>query len=232
MSPLPSLSQAPLHLPTPAQVQTIAALCDRRWDYYYTRSKLSSDPVYAAVVREIADCLMPVLDVGCGIGLLGQYLRMSGHTAAITGFDYDERKIASAQVMARRSRHENLTFSAGDARLGLPTFQGHVVILDILQFFTETEQDDLLRAAAARVAPGGKLIIRTGLRDRSRRFQITVLGDYLAKVSFWMKAAPTHYPDAEQFQRVLTAAGLQVSLQPMWGGTPFNNHLVVGYREG
>jgi hypothetical protein len=45
-----------------------------------------------------------------------------------------------------------------------------------------------------------------------------------------MKAAPTRYPDAAQFQRVLTAAGLQVRIEPMWGGTPFNNYLIVGQR--
>jgi hypothetical protein len=46
-----------------------------------------------------------------------------------------------------------------------------------------------------------------------------------------MKAGPTRYPDAAQFQRVLSAAGLSVRIEPMWGGTPFNNFLIVGKRE-
>ena len=45
-----------------------------------------------------------------------------------------------------------------------------------------------------------------------------------------MKAAPTRYPDAAQFQRVLEKAGLEVSIQPLWGGTPFNNFLIIGQR--
>ncbi len=216
--------------PSLVQLENIAALCDRRWDFFYTRSKLASDPVYQAVVREIGQSGLPVLDIGCGIGLLGHYLRACGHSAPITGFDYDQRKIASAGAMAIKSGQSGLAFSAGDARTGLPDFNGHVVILDILQFFTPEEQNALLTAAAARVAPGGKLVIRTGLRDSSWRFRVTVLGDYLAKVTFWMKAAPTCYPDADQFREVLAKAGLKVSIDPLWGGTPFNNHLIVAQR--
>jgi 2-polyprenyl-3-methyl-5-hydroxy-6-metoxy-1,4-benzoquinol methylase len=217
--------------PTQEALESIAALCQKRWDHYYTRSKLGSDPVYAAVVHEITGTTLPLLDIGCGIGLLAHYVRACGHHMAIMGFDYDPRKIASAHAMAAKAGHQELDFTSGDARNGLPNhFRGHVIILDILQFFTEAEQNALLTAAAARVAPGGKLIIRSGLRDESWRFRITVLGDYLARVTFWMKAAPTRYPDAAQFQRVLTAAGLQVRIEPMWGGTPFNNYLIVGQR--
>lgn len=216
--------------PTQAQLEKIARLCYRRWDMFYTRSKLASDPVYEAVVDEIGQSPLPVLDIGCGIGLLAHYLRACGHEAPITGFDYDSRKIESACAMVKKSGQSGLTFSSGDARTGLPDFSGHVVILDILQFFTEDEQNILLTNAASRVAPGGKLVIRTCLRDDSRRFRMTVLGDYLAKVTFWMKDAPVCYPDAPQFQDTLAKAGLKVSITPLWGGTPFNNHLIVAQR--
>lgn len=217
-------------VPSPAALEAIACLCKGRWDHFYTKAKLGSDPVYSAVSHEVQASPLPLLDIGCGIGLLAHYLRACGQNAHVTGFDYDSRKIASARQMAVKGGHHDLSFTAGDARTGLPEFSGHVVILDILQFFTESEQDALLTAAADRVAQGGKLIIRSGMRDDSWRFRITVLGDYLAKVTFWMKAAPTRYPEAEQFQRVLSAAGLKVRIEPMWGGTPFNNYLIVGER--
>jgi len=209
------------------EIDRIASLCDRRWDRHYTRAKLRSDPVYAAVVGEIGSSHLPVLDIGCGIGLLAHYLSACGCQAPVTGLDYDERKIASAQRMARAAGHSGLAFTPGDVRTGLPEFSGHVVVLDILQFLTQAQQDAVLSAAAARVAPGGKLIIRTGLRDGSWRFGVTVLGDYLAKATLWMKAAPTCYPDAAQFHRVLGTAGMKVTLQPLWGRTPFNNFLVI-----
>lgn len=208
----------------------IASFCEGRWDYFYARSKLRSDPVYAAVVREIAASELPVLDIGCGIGLLAQYLRATGHRAPVIGFDYDGRKISSARFVAEQSGYQGLSFSSGDARSGLPDFNGHVVILDILQFFTREEQNALLGNAAARVAPGGKLIIRSTLRDDSWRFRMTVWGDYFAKITSWMKAAPTWYPDEEQFREVLGGASMNLRLEPLWGGTPFNNYLLIATR--
>ncbi len=217
-------------LPAPA-LKRIASLSVRRWDRYYVPAKLRSDPVYSAVAAELADIAQPVLDIGCGLGLLAFYLRELGFQSEIHGFDYDERKIECARIMAQRGGFDGLSFQAGDARTGLPEFSGHVVILDILQFFTHAEQEALLLAAASRVAPGGRLIIRSGLRDRSARFNITVIGDWLAKLSFWMKAAPICYPERELFETTLAAAGLRVRIAPLWGHTPFNNHLIVAERQ-
>lgn len=217
---------------SPEALKRVVALYPRFWDYhyYYVPMKLRSDPVYSAVVNELGASALPVLDIGCGIGLLALYLRESNVSAEITGFDYDAPKIANAQSMARQGGYAGLNFMAGDARTGLPEFSGNVVILDILQFFTHAEQETLLRAAAARVAAGGKLIIRSTLRDESLRLRITVAGDWLAKLTFWMKAAPVCYPDRDLFESVLRSAGLRVKISPLWGGTPFNNHLIVAER--
>jgi hypothetical protein len=59
---------------------------------------------------------------------------------------------------------------------------------------------------------------------------VTVAGDLLAKLTFWMKAAPTHYPDAADFQRILSPYG-RVRIEPLWGATPFNNHRIVLERS-
>jgi 2-polyprenyl-3-methyl-5-hydroxy-6-metoxy-1,4-benzoquinol methylase len=187
---------------------------------------VKTDPLYGAVLDELTGSSLPLLDLGCGLGLLAFYLRECGLEFPIHGVDYDSRKIASARRAAAALKHRELSFDSHDAREGLPEHSGNVTILDILQFFTPGEQEKLLGLAASRVAPGGKLVIRSGLRDDSRRFKVTVLCDDLAKLTFWMKAAPTHYPSGEEFERILSPFG-EVQISPLWGGTPFNNHLIV-----
>lgn len=204
----------------------LAAPFPGTWDRTYVASKLKTDPLYGAVYEELRTSELPLLDLGCGLGLLAFYLRERGLDFPIRGLDYDARKIASADQAAAGLRHRELAFATHDAREGLPEHLGNVSILDILQFFTPAEQEALLHLAAARLAPGGKLVIRSGLRDESRRFKVTVFCDYLAKASFWMKAAPTHYPAADDFTRILSPYG-RVRISPLWGGTPFNNHLIV-----
>jgi 2-polyprenyl-3-methyl-5-hydroxy-6-metoxy-1,4-benzoquinol methylase len=99
---------------------SISALCASRWHRDYTRIKLRTDPAYAAVLREVRESPLPLLDVGCGIGLLAMYLRGSGFSPTIMGFDYDEGKVREARSMAQRSGFHALSYAAGDARLQRP----------------------------------------------------------------------------------------------------------------
>jgi 2-polyprenyl-3-methyl-5-hydroxy-6-metoxy-1,4-benzoquinol methylase len=214
------------HLP-----RKLAAPFPTIWDRSYVSSKVKTDPLYGAVYEELHGSELPLLDLGCGLGLLAFYLRERGLHFPIRGLDYDPRKIDSAKRAANSLSHHEVAFSTHDAREGLPEHLGNVTILDILQFFTPREQETLLDLAASRVVPGGKLVIRSALRDESWRFKVTVAGDILAKASFWMKAAPTHYPTSEDFERILSRYG-KVKIVPLWGGTPFNNHLIVLERAG
>jgi 2-polyprenyl-3-methyl-5-hydroxy-6-metoxy-1,4-benzoquinol methylase len=196
------------------------------WARSYVSSKVKTDPLYGAVFHELDGSKMPLLDLGCGMGLLAFYLREKGLHFPIHGLDYDPRKIEAARRVVSVLAHNGISFDTHDAREGLPEHSGNVTILDILQFFTPQEQETLLDIAASRVAPGGKLVIRSAIKDESWRFKVTVAGDLLAKLTAWMKAAPTHYPTAADFERVLSKHG-KVRIEPLWGGTPFNNHLIL-----
>jgi len=210
--------------------QRIAGLFPRKQHHYYVRSKLRTDPLYNAIHQELNDSDLPLLDLGCGLGVLAFYLREKGLTFPIHSLDYDKPKIDYANRAIPSSGFSGLSFAFHDARDGLPEHSGNVTILDILQFFTPEQQETLLQQAASSVVPGGKLVIRSCVRDDSWRFRVTILGDLLAKGTFWMKAAPTHYPTAEDFSRILSPFG-NVAITPLWGGTPFNNHLIVLNRQ-
>ena len=172
---------------TRKETQLLAERYQSRWYRGYVKSKLCTDPLYPAVQAELAGSGQPLLDLGCGLGLLAFYLRHHGFKPAILGIDYDQRKVATARKIAD-AHYPDTEFRHGDAREGIPQFQGSVTILDILQFFQPSEQEQLLRNAARSVAPGGQLVIRSGLLDDSWRFRITHAGDLLARATFWMKA--------------------------------------------
>ena len=56
------------------------------------------DPVYDAVLTELRGAPpLPILDIGCGPGLLAAVLRTGGLTAPIHGLDYDPRKTDAAR---------------------------------------------------------------------------------------------------------------------------------------
>ncbi len=203
----------------------------RHGERRYVSGKLAGDPLYAAAARILREAPpMPLLDVGCGMGLLGHYLHACDALHGYIGIDHDERKILAGRHAARELG-DSLRLERADVA-DLPDFRGHVALLDVLHYLPRSRQPSLLAALAQHVAPGGRLVIRNVLRDRHWRFHATVLEEQLLYFSGWMRVRPTHYPSAEEVLAPLQRAGLQVELSPLWGWTPFNSYLVVAHRPG
>jgi 2-polyprenyl-3-methyl-5-hydroxy-6-metoxy-1,4-benzoquinol methylase len=200
-------------------------LYDRRSLREYARWKVRTDPAYHAVFERMQGRDAPLVDVGCGIGLLPLYLREQGYTAPIAGVDFDERKIAVARRAARHYR--DIELITGDARAPLPG-QHNVVILDILQYFDAASQRRILENAARAVPPGGLVIIRQALRDRSWRYRLTGFVDGLARAFRWMKADDLQFPTGQEIAAPF--AGFASDIEPLWGNMPFNNYLLVFTR--
>jgi 2-polyprenyl-3-methyl-5-hydroxy-6-metoxy-1,4-benzoquinol methylase len=211
------------------EAKKISHLFPSRWHRIYTSTKLRSDPLYDAVFNELEGSRLPLLDIGCGLGILAFYLRERGQSFPIKAIDYDRRKIKEASSAV--SNYASLSFDHRDVRDGIPEFCGNITLLDTLQFFSAEGQRSLLRAAALSVARGGKIIIRSGINDSSLRFKLTRLGDRIARATLWMKAAPTCYPDIDFIMEIMQKAGLRGNTRPLWGKTPFNNYLLVFHRD-
>jgi len=207
----------------------IASRFSRRRDRIYIHGKLATDPVYAAAARAIAGKRLPLLDIGCGLGLLGCYLRERGYGGDYLGLDFDRGKIRAAREAAQA--YERLAFDDSRAQ-SLPPFMGHVALLDVLHYLERDEQQALLHDAAARVAPGAYLIVRNVLRDRGWRFRATVVEEFLLHATRWMRSPARHYPLREEIEQPLRMAGLEADARPLWGNTPFNSFVVLARRPG
>src|SRR4051812_14800293 len=90
----------------------------------YAMHKLRSDPAYPAVYEAVRQSSAPLLDIGCGLGLLGFYLRERGLDNPIVGLDRDLRKIRGAQRVA--AAYPDVDLRAQDLRGTLEEFSGNV----------------------------------------------------------------------------------------------------------
>ncbi|HEV7921222.1 MAG TPA: class I SAM-dependent methyltransferase [Thermoanaerobaculia bacterium] len=202
----------------------VASLYRSRFLQGYARGKIAGDPAYAAAFRALPDA--PLLDLGCGAGVLSFYLRERGFRAPILGIDHDAKKIAAAQLAA--ARYHGLEFRAGDARAPLD-FRGSTVMLDLLHYFTQPEQLAILRAAAARTPPGGVVVIRDALRDGSWRYRATYAQESFSRLIGWLRAERLHFPTRALIESAFQ--GFDGEVAPLWGRTPFNNYLFVFTRR-
>ena len=201
-----------------------------RGDYYYALLKLRSDPLYPGVLEALRGSQAPLLDMGCGLGLLAHALRHDGQRQPYRGVDNDAAKIRRADGVAHRTGLAASRFEVMDLATTLPEHRGSVAILDVLQYLPAEAQSALLRRAAAMLDGDGRLVLRMALADDSRRGRISRIGDRAANWIGWMQFRPRHYPDAASLRTLLEQAGLRVSLAPLYGNTPFNNWLLVAHR--
>jgi 2-polyprenyl-3-methyl-5-hydroxy-6-metoxy-1,4-benzoquinol methylase len=201
-----------------------------RWDYYYTRTKLGSDPLYPGVLQALRGSQAPLLDLGCGLGLLAHALRLDGQALAYRGVDNDAAKIGRARKVADRSDLADTRFEVLDLAGGPSPHQGSVAILDVLQYLESSAQWTLIDQAIAMLTPGARLVIRTTLGDTSRRGRTSRVADRLANLIGWMQSRPRCYPDVDAMRTRLAEAGLRTSFSPLYGSTPFNNWLIVAEK--
>jgi 2-polyprenyl-3-methyl-5-hydroxy-6-metoxy-1,4-benzoquinol methylase len=208
----------------------IADSYDHWFQRRYAKGKLSSDPAYAATAELIENRPMPLLDIGCGIGLLGQYLQARGVITGYLGIDNDPRKIEAGQRAMRLAGLEQalpLRLVDGLTRQSL---QGHVALLDVLHYLPAAGQRAMLENAMAHLPPGGLLIARTVLRERSWRYAFTRVSEFFLSLSGWMHVGAQHYPSLDELRAPLEAAGLRVSVRSLHGNTPFDCYLIVAEK--
>jgi len=202
----------------------VAALYDSRFLRTYARSKIAGDPAYAAVLENVRSRRRPLLDLGCGAGVLEFFLREAGFDAPIVGIDHDGKKIAAAQEIA--ARYDGLTFRHGDARESLD-FRGDVVLLDLLHYFEEGDQRRIVENAARAAAGGGIAVVREAVRDGSWRYRLTYAQESFSRAIGWLKAERLSFPERETIVAPFRERGFDVETVPLWGRTPFNNYLFV-----
>ncbi len=209
----------------------VSSLFGPRWLRHYAAGKLRRDTVFRVAFELLRNSAEPILDVGCGVGLLPLYLRMRGVKQPVTGLDLDGRKIQHARLAAAKAGFSGLTFLEQNATRELPEFHGNIALFDALHYLHPGAQTKLLSQLAARVAPGGMLLLRDCPRDRSARFWATYLGEIFAQTISWNVGGPLHFPTRASINEAFSDAVFAREERPMFGGGPFNNRLFIFRAE-
>lgn len=215
--------------PHEAACRRVAERFQPRWLRTYARGKLRNDAVYATAYELLRGSPHPILDVGCGVGLLGFYLRERGCRHPVLGLDADARKIDYGAAIVRAS-YDDLEVRHHDVGKDLPPFRGNVALFDVLHYLPVHVQSALLRRLAACVAPGGFLVIRDCPRERRPRFWMTWMAEKFAQAITWNIAATLHFPSRASIDDAFARAEFGRESRPLWGSSPFNNHLFIFRR--
>ncbi len=207
----------------------VAARFPQRWLGGYVRGKLRRDPIYPAAWDLLCSSSEPILDVGCGVGLLAFYLRERGCRQPVLGLDLDARKIRHGSRIAADC-YENVELRCQDVQGALPDFSGNIALLDVLHYLPRAKQCELLSHLAGCVAPGGMLIVRDCPPDGGPRFWLTWFAEKFAQMVSWNLNTPLCFPSRASIEENFNAAEFKCETRPLWGASPFNNHIFIFRR--
>ena len=209
----------------------VASQFQQRWLRNYVRGKLRHDRIYPAAYELLRSSQNPILDIGCGVGLLAFYLRERACRQPVLGLDIDARKIRYGTKVAA-NRYDDVELRFHDIQETIPAFSGNVALFDVLHYLPHAVQSALLSHLAGCVAPGGVLIIRDCPRDARPRFWMTWLAEKFAQAVSWNLRTSLHFPSRASINDVFRELDFDCETRPLWGTSPFNNHIFIFRRNG
>jgi 2-polyprenyl-3-methyl-5-hydroxy-6-metoxy-1,4-benzoquinol methylase len=207
----------------------VAERFSKPWLRGYVRGKLRRDEIYPVAFELLRSSAEPILDVGCGVGLLAFYLRERGGRQPVLGVDVDARKIGQGSRVAEAC-YDDIEFRHEDAQNSLPEFRGNITLFDVLHYLPVAKQKALLSHLAPCVAPGGLLIIRDCPRDKGLRFWLTWLAEKFAQAISWNVNRTLHFPSRAGIAECFSDEEFDRESRPLWGSSPFNNHIFIFRR--
>jgi len=223
----------PHALPAPDPIDEVVALLEAasgsgvRWLRGYGKSKVRMDQLYPAALP-----LIPpdgkVLDLGCGIGLLGLLLDARRLHNETLGIEWDPAKARFGQRMAEGK--------AGTRILCGDLFQVPwppctvVTVLDVLHYLPAERQRALLFRIGAHLPEGGRLLLRVMDSRAGGMAILTRLLERIAVGCGWNLAPRVHWRPLADLQIDLADAGFSLLSDPGRVETMAGNQLLLCER--
>lgn len=184
---------------------------------------------FRRLVRLLPDA-GPVLEIGCGHGLFSAYAALDGPDRRVVGVDIDPEKIAAGATAAARVPNLELSVAPDGAVPAGPW--AAVAVVDVLYLLPAQAQRRLLEAAAAQVAPGGRLVVkemgdRPAWKVRWNRWQET-LSVRVLRITAGSGTFTFVPPDV--VAGWLRDAGLTVTATRLDAGRAHPHHVLVAER--
>ncbi|MDR0581782.1 MAG: 1-acyl-sn-glycerol-3-phosphate acyltransferase [Prevotellaceae bacterium] len=178
---------------------------------WYLRIKAAMEKNYKLFAR-LVPAKAVVTDIGCGYGFLSCMLAFRSNEREITGIDYDAGKIAIAQN--NFSRTDRLQFIVADISEYAFRPSDVFILNDVLHYLPEEKQFGVLTQCVQQLNPGGKIIIRDGDSEKSRKHALTKLSEFFSikLVQFNKADHALHFPTASGLEAFAQRNNLSLSI--------------------
>ena len=161
-----------------------------------------------------------IIDIGCGYGVLANYLSLHLTNNNILGIDLDHKRIESA-IMTVNNR-KNITFRVEDAKdSALPNCTG-IVMTDFLHHVRRHDQQRIIENAFISLRKGGTLLISEA--DPGAKPLYRYWASYLSDRILY-PLSKSYFRKSEDWENILSGLGFEVETvrlrNPIFAGILF-----------
>jgi len=172
-----------------------------------------------------------VLEIGCGHGLFAAYAALDAPARSVVGVDIDADKVAVGAAATAGLPNVRLSASPdGDVPAGP---WDAVVVVDVLYLLPADQQRRVLTAAAAALAPGGRLVVKEMAATPRWKARWNAFQETLSVRVLRITAGSSAFTflDPAETAATLRAAGLAVTAARLDRGRLHPHHVLVGVAE-
>jgi SAM-dependent methyltransferase len=200
-----------------------------RWLTGYAKNKVRFDQLYRQALAGVPPW-EKVLDLGCGVGLLGMLLEARGLGNETHGIEWDPSKARFAQRLTGGGSSSLVV--CGDLFNEPWPDCSVVTVLDVLHYLTPELQRKLIFRIGEHLPKGGRVLIRIMDGRAAGLATLTRLLERMAVLVGWNQAACVHWRPLSAVHTDLGEAGLVIL--PATGGTaqPSGNQLLTYGKAG
>ena len=159
-----------------------------------------------------------IVDLGCGHGVLANYLALRSPRRRVIGFDLDEHRIAVAQSVGL----PNAGFHCQDLFDTEPVPCDVMVLADVLHHLSSHEAgEELLARCCERLPDDGLLVVKEIVQRPLWKYLCTQPVDWL----FYKGAV--HFRSPEQFAALFERLGLDAEFVPLHAWRPLSHAMYL-----
>jgi uncharacterized protein len=195
---------------------------------WYMKVKVSLENNYEPFERLIPK-KADVLDLGCGYGFLCYMLHFLSDDRQITGVDYDEEKIITANNCYSKNEkvnffHHDITTYPIDKKYDV------IIIADVLHYLEPEKQLMMLQKSFAAINPGGFVIVREGNKDMAEKHKGTQLSEFFSVklLRFNKSTNELNFMSGETIKQEADRHGLKVEILD---DTKFTSNVIFVIRN-
>ena len=161
-----------------------------------------------------------IIDVGCGYGLLANFLILRSSKRDVTGVDLSEKRIGIAQKTT--DNRKKICFklvNVLDLQLGKYCA---MVMSDFLHHIDYEAQEELLTRCYQKITPGGLLIIEEVDNKPLWKYCFNTVVDRMLNIG-----ERIFFRNQREFQELLERIGFQVSIKKAHKGLPLSDVIFI-----